>query len=464
MAIEKVLIVDDEILMRNFLVETLRRKNMDITTAENGRQAIALLKDHSYDLVITDMKMPESTGIEVLQKVKELSPGTLVVVITAFGSIENAVEAMRLGAFNYLLKPFSPDSIEALIEKAAEYLSLVEENQYLRLQQNGTVPGQSIQLICESPAMKKIYADILQIAKSNASVFISGESGTGKEVIAHAIHYNSLRAQKPFIKVNCAAIPNTLIESEFFGHEKGAFTGANSCRKGRFELANTGTLLLDEVSEIPIEIQAKFLRATQEMEFERIGGTKQIKVDVRLISTTNRNIKEMIEQKILREDLYYRLNVVPLVVPPLRERKEDILPLSLYFLEKMCQENHKEKKTLSKEAQQKLLDYSWPGNVRELSNLLERAVVMCPGKVIQPENLYLEQEAIPTNALPNSPILQPPTGEKGIEQGMKTLRELEKKLILDTLNVHQADQEKAAEALGMTLRKLRSKIKEYQIS
>ena len=268
-----------------------------------------------------------------------------MVVVTAYGSIENAVEAMRLGAFNYLIKPFSPDTIEAIIEKAREHLSLVEENMYLRQQVSSGGGRVQHQVIGDSPAMRQIMGDVARVAKSNASIFIHGESGTGKEVIAQAIHDQSLRSQRPFIKVNCAAVPDTLIESEFFGHEKGAFTGANFKRLGRFELASGGTLLLDEITEIPLQLQAKLLRAIQEQEFERVGGTKPVKVDVRIISTSNRDVKEAMEKKILREDLYYRLNVVPIYLPPLREQKEDILPLALYFLERMCQENHKEKKS-----------------------------------------------------------------------------------------------------------------------
>jgi two-component system response regulator AtoC len=389
MAIERILIVDDEILVRDFLAETLRRKKFDVLTAENGQKAIAMLKEHSFDMVITDMKMPNLTGNDVLRKVKELSPNTLVVIITAFGSIENAVEAMRLGAFNYLIKPFSPDSIEAVIEKAQEFNSLVEENQFLRqeLSPSGRAPHK---IISESPAMKQILNEVAHVAKSNAAIFIHGESGTGKEIIAHAIHHQSPRANRPFIKVNCAAIPETLIESEFFGHEKGAFTGASARRLGRFELANGGTLLLDEITETPQGLQAKLLRVTQEQEFERIGGSKPVKVDVRLISTTNRDIKEALAQKMIREDLYYRLNVVPILLPPLRDRKEDIIPLAEYFLEKTAQENHKELKSLTAEARKKLQSYRWPGNVRELANIIERAVVMDAGRQIAPEHLLIE--------------------------------------------------------------------------
>lgn len=369
--IENILIVDDEPLMRQFLEATLKRKNYSIDIAENGKQALSLLKHHTYDLVITDMKMPDISGLDVLKKVKELSSRTIVLVMTAFGTIENAVEAMRLGAFNYLLKPFTPDAIEMLIAKADEHLALIHENSYLREQVRPKV-----KVIAESPAMKKVLAEAIRVAKSQASVLIHGESGTGKEVIAGAIHAHSLRSTNPYICVNCAAIPDTLIESEFFGHEKGAFTGANNKRLGRFELANGGTLLLDEVTEIPLNLQPKLLRVIQEQEFERVGGSRPVSVDVRLVSTSNRNLKEAIAAKIFREDLFYRLNVVPIHLPPLRERREDIIPLSHYFLDKFCFDNRSKSKTLTKEAEKKLLDYSWPGNIRELANMMERVVVL----------------------------------------------------------------------------------------
>lgn len=457
MAIEKILIVDDEILVRNFLAETLRRKKFDVATAENGNKAIALLKETTFDLVITDMKMPDITGIDVLRKVKELSPNTVVVIITAFGSIENAVDAMRLGAFNYLIKPFSPDTIEAVIEKAQEHLSLLEENQYLRQQLAPSNSRSGHAFICESPAMKQILNQVTQVAKSNASIFIHGESGTGKEVIAHAIHSNSPRANRPFIKVNCAAIPETLIESEFFGHEKGSFTGATARRLGRFELANGGTLLLDEITETPPGLQAKLLRVTQEQEFERVGGTKPVKVDVRLISTSNRDMKEAIAQKMIREDLYYRLDVVPIYLPPLRERKEDIIPLANHFLEKIALENHRERKTLTEDARKKLLAYSWPGNIRELSNVIERAVVMDNAQQVAAEHLFIEL-----------PVLSQSKASSAAETHTKlpsgiSLQELEKQLIVETLQAQHNNRSKTAEILGISPRKLTSKLQEYNI-
>lgn len=456
MTTEKVLIVDDEMLVRTFLAETLKRRGMEVAVAENGRIALNLLKEHHFDFVITDMKMPDLTGFDILKKTKESSPNTVVIVITAFGTVENAVEAMRLGAFNYLIKPFSPDTIEAMLDKAKEHMSLIEENQYLRQQVvSGEARSERI-VIGESKAIKQIMADVERISKSHASVFIHGESGTGKEVIAHAIHFNSMRSGKPFIKVNCAAVPETLIESEFFGHEKGAFTGANQRRIGRFELANNGTLLLDEVTEIPISLQAKLLRAIQEQEFERVGGNKPIKVDVRLISTSNRNMKEAIAQKTLREDLYYRLNVVPIYLPPLRDRKEDIVPLAEFFLQKMCRDNHKELKKLSNEAKRKLGDYHWPGNVRELANIIEHAVVMDNGQIIGPEHIYLEKSTGEYTGVSKNI----PAKEFALPIGI-TLQELEKRLIIETLQAHHNNRTKTAEILGISIRTLRNKLNEY---
>ena len=442
MAIEKILVVDDEVLMRNFLVEALKRKELEAIAAENGDKAMHLLQEQSFDLVITDMKMPGITGMDVLKYVKEVSPRTLVIVVTAFGTIENAVEAMKCGAFHYLIKPFSLESLMANIEKANQHAVLIEENHYLREQVVSNPSARHI--VAESPVMQKILQDIQHVAKSNASVFINGETGTGKEVIAHLVHYSSPRANNAFIKVNCAAVPESLVESEFFGHEKGAFTGATNKRLGRFELAHQGSLLLDEITEIPLALQAKLLRVTQEQEFERVGGSKPIKVDVRLISTSNRDMREALANKVLREDLYYRLNVVPIYLPPLRERQEDILSLAEYFIERTCQENHLDRKTLSSDAKKKLLFYRWPGNVRELANVIERAIVMDRGKVIQESHLYLD-----------SPVANLIAG--------KTLQELEKQLIQETLQMHQ-NRTKAAETLGISVKTLRSKLEEYNLA
>ncbi len=376
MSIEKILVVDDEPLMRSFLVQALERKRFDITSAESVREAFLHLKERSFDLIISDMKLKDGSGLEILQRSREHSPSALFVVITAFGTIENAVEAMRKGAFHYLLKPFTLDALDTIIQKATDHLSLLEENAFFKSEQTAAP------LIAESPIMQKMVQSALKIAKSNASVWIEGESGTGKEVMARLIHSHSHRGHRPYIRVNCAAIPEALVESEFFGHEKGAFTGANNKRLGRFELAHLGTLLLDEITETPLTLQPKLLRAIQEQEFERVGGSRTVKVDVRLIATTNRSIKEMIAQKQFREDLFYRLNVVPLHLPPLRERREDILPLAEYFLKLHAAENHKKLKKFSEKAKTCLLSYDWPGNIRELSNAVERSVVLETGSEV----------------------------------------------------------------------------------
>lgn len=454
MGVEKVLVIDDEHLMRNFITETLTRKGIEAHAAENGKTGLALFKESSFDLVITDMKMPDLTGIDVLRKIKDISPQTIVVVITAFGSIENAVEAMRLGAFNYLIKPFSADTIEAIIDKANEHASLLEENRFLRNEISGKNGSASHQVIGESAAIKQILSDVERIAQSNANVFINGESGTGKEVIAQQIHNMSLRAGHPFIKVNCAAIPETLIESEFFGHERGAFTDAKNKRLGRFELANTGTLLLDEITEIPMGLQAKLLRVIQEQTFERVGGTKPVKVDVRLVSTSNREMQQAIADKVIREDLYYRLNVVPVYLPPLRERSADIIPLARFFLKKFCRDNHKDLMKLSSNAEKKLLHYTWPGNVRELANIIERAVVMSTGNSIGADILYIE----------NSQGSLPQTHTKDTDQVLPvgiSLKELERRFIIETLKNNNNEKQKTAGVLGISPRTLRNKLQEY---
>lgn len=443
MTIEKILIVDDDAAICEFLVDALKMKGLEAVSAASAEEALKLFQNHSFDLVVTDMKMSQMTGLDLLKKIKELSPKTIVMIMTGHGSVENAVEAMQAGAFHYLLKPFSLQNLLASIEKAKQHLVLIEENHYLRQQSAPHALKQTI--VAESPAMKKILQEVHQIAKSNANVFIHGETGTGKEVIANLVHQLSPRNQNPFIKVNCAAIPEALIESEFFGHEKGAFTGAVAKRIGRFELADKGSLLLDEVTEIPLSLQAKLLRVTQEQEFERVGGNKSLFVDARLISTSNRSMQEAIASKLLREDLYYRLNVIPIHLPPLRERREDIIPLANYFIERTCQENHVERKTLLKDAEKVLIDYEWPGNVRELANVIERAIVLDEEKTISRQHLMMEPGTIIS------------TDRK------KSLADLEKQLIIETLQLHQ-DPSIAAESLGIPLHRLQEKLSRYKDS
>jgi two-component system response regulator AtoC len=438
--IEKVLVADDEPLLRDFVAEILRRRGIEVTVVNDGAAAIVKLHEGPFDLVVTDLKMPHKDGMEVLKAAKALHPQMPVILATAFASIETAVEAMKLGAFNYVLKPFAPEALEVQIDRVEEHLRTSQENRFYR--DEAILPN----LVAQSAPMKKLIQDLEKIAKSNANVFITGESGTGKEVIASAVHRLSQRNQGPFIKVNCAAVPETLVESEFFGHERGAFTGALQRKIGRFELAHTGTLLLDEVTEIPLALQAKLLRAIQEREFERVGGTKSISVDVRILATSNRQMNEAIESKVFREDLYYRLNVVPLHIPPLRGRPEDIVPLAEYFLTRFCRENHKPMKALTPSAVQKLLAYHWPGNVRELANIIERTVVLDFDTAIDAEHLYLDVKAVSSSAGP-----------------AMTLHAIEKKHILETLEANAQNRTKTATILGISVRTLRNKLHEYGI-
>lgn len=441
MNIKKILVVDDEKLLRLFLKDVLERLKKEVVVAKNGQEAIHLLGREKFDLIFTDMQMGKVSGLDVLKEARKQSPQAIGIIMTAYGTIEEAVISTKQGAFHYLIKPFSYEAIESVLQKAEEHKFLVEENKFLRKQ--ALLKSETRDFIFQSKVMKKICQDIEKIANSSASVFITGESGTGKERIAEKIHTLSPRKNKSFIKVNCAAIPDTLLESEFFGHEKGAFTGALSTREGRFELANNGTLLLDEVTEIPLSLQPKLLRAIQEQEFERIGNNTPIKVDIRFVATSNRNMQDAIENGIFRKDLFYRLNVVPIHLPSLRERKEDILALCEYFLEKFSLENHKKMKTLTKEATNSLINYLWPGNVRELANMMERIVVLDRSDRIEKKDLVLE-------SMEQKNFYKP-----------KSLKEVEAKHILKTLRLLDYNRKKTAEVLGITTKTLRNKLKEF---
>ncbi|MBW1974317.1 MAG: sigma 54-interacting transcriptional regulator [Deltaproteobacteria bacterium] len=375
-----ILVVDDE---RNYLIilqELLEEEGYEVFTADNGREALKLAMETDLDVVVTDMKMPGIDGMSFLDQLHKAKPDVPIIMMTAYGTIEKAVEAMKKGAFDYICKPFENEEFLVVVRKALEHYRLVCRNR--ELTQALEERYQFGNLIGKSAVMQKLYDTIEKIAPSKATVLITGESGTGKELIARAIHFNSPRRDKAFVSINCGAIPETLLESELFGHEKGAFTGAVQRRKGRFEIAHRGTVFLDEVSEMSPYLQVKLLRILQEMEFERVGGTDTIHVDVRVIAASNRDLKEEIKKGRFREDLYYRLNVVHVHVPPLRERKEDIPLLVRHFLDKYGTESGIENIRIARDALKCLMDYDWPGNVRELENVIERAVVLCSGSEI----------------------------------------------------------------------------------
>ncbi len=444
----RILVVDDEPLMREYVEEALQRAGYQVDTAGNGADGVALFDAHQHDVVVTDLKMTPMDGIAVLREILAKHPQTRVIVMTAYATIETAISALKGGATDYILKPFSPDVLEVAVTRALELSRLTRENQYLREELNVRFDGGS--MIGASPLMRRVQEDIQKVTNSRATVLIRGASGTGKELVARAIHHGGSRANKPFIKVNCAALSAGILESELFGHEKGAFTGAHDRKIGRFELADGGTLLLDEVSEINVELQAKLLRALQEREIERVGGSTTIPVDTRIVATSNRNLEEAVAAGKFREDLFFRLNVITLQLPPLRDRKEDIPNLADHFLRKFNTENGKQIQGFTDEARTALLAYNWPGNIRELQNAIERAVVLSVEKWLTPRDFQfntasLIQESAPT-ALPAG----------------TTVAEMEQRLIFSTLEHCQQNRTRASELLGISVRTLRNKLNEYQ--
>jgi two-component system NtrC family response regulator len=451
---ETILIVDDE---KNYLVvleALLGPEGYETVTADNGEDALSLIRGSDLDLVITDMKMPEINGMDLLDETKKIKPELPVILMTAYGTIEMAVEAMKRHAYDYITKPFKNEELKLTIKKALENYRLVKENRLLSEALSDRYRYGNI--IGKSKPMLKIYDLISKVAQSRASILITGSSGTGKELIAKAIHYNSPRKDRPFISINCGALTETLLESELFGHERGAFTGAVSMKKGRFELADGGTLFLDEIGEMPPSLQVKLLRILQEMEFERVGGTKTIKVDVRVLSASNRDIKEDVTNNLFREDLFYRLNVMNIVVPPLRERLNDLPLLVKHFIEKYRDEKGEKKIELNPESWKILYNYSWPGNVRELENIIERAVVLNSEGIIGLEDLPSElsgkQEELDVNRYipPNAPL-------------QETLEQIEEKLIRRALTICDNVQAHAATMLGIKKNLIQHKMKKYNI-
>lgn len=444
-----ILVVDDEVNIRGALVTLLEKKGHRVRGARTGEEALEELEAAPADLVMTDLKMPGIGGMEFLRRLKEKWPETEVVVMTAYGSIDTAVEAMRGGAYDYLTKPIDRERFPIVVEKALERHALATENKQLRSRLDTRTRFD--QMVGDSEPMRRVYNMVEMVAESDVTVLLTGESGTGKELVARAIHHRSARANGPFITLNCGALPENLFESELFGYDKGAFTGAMATKLGRFELAHEGTLLLDEVGELSLKSQVDFLRVLETKEFRRLGGTKVIKVDTRIIAATNRNLEAAVKQGDFREDLYYRLNVVPIHLPPLRERAEDIPLLVNRFLIAFATQYRREPKEVSRDAMRLLRLYAWPGNIRQLRNLTERLVVTVKDATIQPEHLPEDIQASKEDARTMLVTL-------GV-----SLEQVERDVIQRTLVEVTNHREKAAKLLGISLRALQYKIKEYGI-
>jgi len=465
--IENALVVDDDALMREFVVETLKRNKIKVTEASNGLDAQELLAQNDYDMAFVDLKMPGLDGMGLLKHMKSIDCKTLTVIITAFGTVEKAVEAMKEGAYDFLMKPFSPEQVELIIKRARDWVGLQAQNTYLKEELGWLLP-QGRQIVGQSAAVKKLMKEVTRVAQSNATVLITGESGTGKELVASAIHCMSDRKNQPFIRLNCAAVPEALMDSELFGHEKGSFTSAVARRIGRFELANHGTLLLDEISEMNINLQSKLLRVLQEREFERVGGTQTIHIDCRVVASTNRNLQEYVDEKKFRQDLYYRLNVVPIRLPPLRERVEDIPLLIGTFIQRYGANRGKASEELSMlpEAVEILQNYAWPGNIRELENVIERICVMEEGPVFGPEALPVEIRGktgsvnIPT--LPTTPQDTPKPATPEPVADILNIAALERRAIIKALRTVGNNRKKTADLLGISIRTLRNKLNQYR--
>jgi two-component system response regulator HydG len=442
----RVLVVDDEPSARSGLEMLLKQEGYDVDTAEDGIAALEIVADRAPDVVVTDLKMPRMDGIELLRKVREQNKQLPVIVVTAFGDISTAVSAMREGAADYLIKPVDFDELALAIDRTLKYRDLSVEAEELRRQLREREKGGLEGLIGSSPVMQKVYKVAAQVAPARATLLITGESGTGKGELARAIHVRGPRAAEPFVTLHCAAVPETLLESELFGHERGSFTGADKRRVGRFEQANGGTLFLDEVGEIPLALQVKLLRVLQERTFERVGGNEAVRVDVRLIAATNRDLAVEVKEGRFREDLYYRLNVVHVEMPPLRARANDIITLANHFLRRSADENHKHIDGFTERAVARLLAHRWPGNVRELENVIERSVVLAEGSVIDADDL---------------PIDVAPLHKLGVQIPGSTMSEIERYAILTTLDAVGGSSAKAAEMLGISVRTVQYRLHEY---
>lgn len=446
-----ILIVDDKSSMRKVLRRVLEEDQHSLLEAENGEEALETIKRQHVDMLITDLKMPRMDGMQLIRLIREIDQEILILVMTAYGTVETAVEAMKLGAYDYLTKPFSTEQVRLIVRKALDRQKLLYENKYLREKLNDQYNYR--RLVGNSPAMQPVYELIERVAPTDTAVLIRGESGTGKELVAHAIHYQSRRKDMPFVKVNCAVLAEGVLESELFGHERGSFTGAVGKRIGRFELAHGGTIFLDEIGDLSPALQVKLLRVLQEKEFERVGGTSSIKVDVRVLAATNKNLEEAIQKGTFREDLYFRLNVVPIHLPPLRERREDIEKLVMHFLQKYSAETGKEVKHIDPQALEMLRKYAWPGNVRELENTIQRALILADGDTLFPSHLPMDlQNQSGTETW--KPVTENSTLSERLEN-------YERELIQKAWERANRVQTKAAKLLGISRAALIYKMKKY---
>ena len=464
MPIEKIIVLEDDVIVRRTLEEQLRKRRYEVAAVAKLASAEELLAKDTFDLMFVDVRLPDGEGTDLLRRLQMRPQKPLVVVMTGFASVESAVSCMRDGAFDYLIKPFSFDQIEVILKKAEGFTQLVKVNEYLSRDENEQA---GYELLGHSAPMEELRARIHKVARTQATVLVQGESGTGKELVSRAIYRASPRAQSPFIKVNCAAIPENLIESEFFGHEKGAFTGALNKREGRFELAHGGTILLDEISEISPHVQAKLLRVLQERELERVGGSRTIKVDVRVIATTNRQLEQSVERKEFREDLFFRLNVVPIRVPPLREHKEDIPHLAERFLQRFSRKHGVRVESISASCLAALQSHHWPGNVRELQNCIERALILSSdGEALKETHLGLPPAPNSVTPTPTRTSDSCPAGDfSSLDQiEIIPLEEIEKRHILQVLERCQGNRTHAANKLRINIRTLRNKLIEYGVA
>lgn len=455
---DKILVADDEKSMREFLDIMLKKEGYKVTLASNGEEVMKLIEKDIFDLALVDIRMPRQDGISVLKKIKSISPETVVIVITAYASADTAIKAMKEGAYDYITKPFKIDEIKLIIQNALEKKHLQKENLLLKQVVRDRYHFENI--IGQSSKMLELYDLLEKVAPTKTNILITGESGTGKELVAKAIHYNSPRKDKPFVTLNCGAIPESLIESELFGHMRGAFTDAISTKKGLFEVADEGTIFLDEISELPLMMQVKLLRVLQDREFKRVGGTEDIRVDVRIISATNKDLEGAVREKQFREDLFYRLNVIQIRIPSLRERKEDIPSLTGHFLKKYSEELGKQISQVSPEALRTLVQYDYPGNVRELQNIIERAVALETSQELTVQNLssYIEEQ-LPIKKRPLD--LEIPSEGVDLE---KIVEDVERTLLLKALDRTKGIKKKAAELLHINFRSMRYRLEKYGLN